>query len=158
MDIFYFKESEPRFATCNICKKDIPRGSETATAKEYSTSSLHKLLKNTHHEQYSEMDTQTILPKNETPMQKKKNIMEKQFTLMESYESTEVWYISHPKSIEIHEKFLKMIALDNQSFSIVEDYGFIEKGCSQNSETCLKKKEADFFQKLAKNFYFFTIT
>ena len=48
-------------------------------------------------------------------MQKKKtNIMEKQLTLMESYKSTKVWDISHPKSIEIHKKILKMIALDNQ--------------------------------------------
>ena len=34
---------------------------------------------------------------------------------------------------------------------------FIQKGCSPNSETYMKKKEADFFQKLAENFYFFTI-
>ena len=34
---------------------------------------------------------------------------------------------------------------------------YIQKGCSPNSETYMKKKEADFFQKLAKNFYFFTI-
>ena len=34
---------------------------------------------------------------------------------------------------------------------------FIQKACSPNSETYMKKKEADFFQKLAKNFYFFTI-
>ena len=103
---FTVKESEPRFATCNICKKDIPRGSEMATAKEYSTSPLHKDLKNNHYEQYSEMDTQTRLPKNETPMQKKKIIMKK-LTLVESYERTKVWDISHPKSIEIHKKSLK---------------------------------------------------
>ena len=34
---------------------------------------------------------------------------------------------------------------------------FIQKGCSPNSQTYVKKKEADFFQKLAKNFHFFTI-
>ena len=52
-----------------------------------------------------------------------------------------------------------ILHLRNMVFALYHHlcYLFIQKGCSPNSETNMKKKEADFFQKLTKNFYFFAI-
>ena len=44
---------------------------------------------------------------------------------MESFVSRQIWNINDHRSKAIKEKIMKMMALDNQPFSIVEDDGFI---------------------------------
>lgn len=52
--------------------------------------------------------------------------MSKQLTLMDSFASKKIWDINDRRSKAINEKVMKMMALDNQPFSMVEDDGFIQ--------------------------------
>jgi hypothetical protein len=36
------------------------------------------------------------------------------------------WSINHPNSIKLHKKLVRMLAVDNQPFSMVDDQGFID--------------------------------
>lgn len=43
---------------------------------------------------------------------------------MNCLEKKQLWDINNPKSLEIHYAIGEMIALDNHSYSIVDDTGF----------------------------------
>ena len=52
--------------------------------------------------------------------------MQKQLSLEDSFALKKIWDINDSRSKGIHKAVMKMIALDNQPFSMVEDDGFIE--------------------------------
>ena len=50
----------------------------------------------------------------------------KQFTLAETHDRGRVWDVNNPRAQLIHRRIAKMIAVDCQPFSIVQDKGFMQ--------------------------------
>ena len=49
----------------------------------------------------------------------------RQITLQTTKQRTSCWRINDPTALCIHQRIGEMIAVDNQSFCLVEDIGFI---------------------------------
>ena len=47
-------------------------------------------------------------------------------TIQQSFESAKLWNVNDEKAMKIHRKIVRMMALDNQPFSVVEDQGFTD--------------------------------
>ena len=131
--LFQVHDKSDAVAECLICHKGIKRGRESAGQKSFSTSPLHNHLKKHHPKEYqSAKDNANIttltsdLSSSVKPKEKKITAMNKQLTLMDSLASKKIWDINDPRSRAVNEKIMKMMALDNQPFTMVEDDGFIE--------------------------------
>lgn len=120
-------------AECQLCRKGIKRGPR-GSPKLFSTTPLHKHLKSKHAKEYNQQQATTNIACQEstssnsqsTPKQRKLAAMERQMSLEESFAQKKIWDINDHRALPIHQKIMKMIAIDNQPFTIVEDQGFIE--------------------------------
>ena len=131
----YYKVADQAdaIAECQLCRKGIKRG-PSGSPKLFSTTPLHKHLKSKHAKEYNQQKATTEIASQEstssssqqTPKQKKLAAMERQMSLEESFGQKKIWDINDHRAIPIHQKIMKMIAIDNQPFTIVEDQGFIE--------------------------------
>ena len=127
---FHVDDKSDAVAQCLICKKKIKRGCEGKGQKSYSTSPLHTHMKTHHQEEYckGKAESELVSPPTSSNQPKEKKIVaiKKQLSLQDSLMSKKVWDINDNRSKAIHKKILKMMALDNQPFSMVEDDGFID--------------------------------
>ena len=124
--IFVVDESDQTKAKCLLCNKKFTRGS---TPKTFSTSPLHKHAQMHHRNQYEEAKNGENDLKEATgpsPKQRKLEAMSRQLNIEEKFQNKKHWDMDDPRSKAIHEKLFKMIVVDNQPFSMVEDQGFIE--------------------------------
>lgn len=132
--LFQIHDKSDVVAECLICNKKIKRGRESEGQKAFSTTPLHNHLKKQHPDDYKNAreEAQKLKASESSstssvkPKEKKLAAMSKQLTLMESFASKKIWDINDHRSKAINEKIMKMMALDNQPFSIVEDDGFID--------------------------------
>ena len=129
-EFFAVKPDSPNLVTCNVCKNDVSRGSTEAKAKDYSTTPLHRHMENYHKAEYKARKQQSVEETEArlrpTPTEKKREAMDKQLSLMETWERKKIWDINDPRAKEIHVKIINMMAMDNQPFSMAEDDGFIQ--------------------------------
>ncbi len=131
---FSVEKAEDESAICNICKRGVKRGQKEKGPKSYSTAPLHNHLKRWHTAEYNSANADFKKKKEETdmsgsltPMQRKlKEMQSVQSTLQGSFAARKIWDINDKRSLAISTKIIKMMASDNQPFSIVEDQGFIE--------------------------------
>lgn len=125
----FFKYDDAVKVKCNLCFSLISRG---GIGKKASTTPLFNHLRSKHKEEYDkifsskENDKDTLDFADEkvydpSTSQKRKSV---QPTLETVLEKKKVWDINHPKSVELHYAIGKMIAVDNQPYSFVEDEGF----------------------------------
>lgn len=131
---FSVLDQDDEVAECLLCKKGIRRGPEGSKAKNFSTSPLHRHLQAKHPLTYQQAKEQSETAKRltKTPdqgpslKQRKLTLMGHQSTLKECMEMKKIWDINDSRAVTIHQKIMKMIATDNQPFTIVEDMGFVE--------------------------------
>ena len=132
---FRLDDVDDAFAKCNICSKELKRGQKNKGPKSYSTAPLHNHLKRWHKADYEaayaeadeEKTNRTDDPVSLTPKERKlKEMSAMQVTLHGCFQTKKIWDINDSHSQAITKKIVKMIAADNQPFSIVEDQGFIE--------------------------------
>ena len=119
--LFTEKENEAHIAVCNLCKKSVHRGSANVTNRSFSTTPLHKHAEKHHPSEYGKAKS-AASPTSKTASKPGIN----QPTLKDAFSSLNPWDIKDAKSVVIHKKIIRMMALDNQPFSIVEDQGFKE--------------------------------
>ena len=129
---FHVEEKSDSAAQCLICGSKIKSGREEKGQKSFSTSPLHTHMKTHYQEEYkkgkkeSEMVSSSTLSSQAQPKEKKLAAMKKQFSLENNLTSKKIWDINDSHSRTIHKKIIKMMALDNQPFTMVEDDGFID--------------------------------
>jgi len=132
---FRIDDVDDAFAKCNICSKELTRGQKNKGPKSYSTAPLHNHLKQWHKADYEaayaeadeEKTNRTDDPVSLTPKERKlKEMSAVQVTLHGCFQTKKIWDNNDSRSQAITKKIVKMIAADNQPFSIVEDQGFIE--------------------------------
>lgn len=116
----FFQYNNTVKVKCNLCFSYISRG---GTGKKASTSPLLNHLRNKHKEVYEKTfsSEDADSPTTSTNPNKKMAI---QPTLETVLNKKKVWDINHPASVELHYAIGKMIAIDNQPYSFVEDEGF----------------------------------
>ena len=131
-NFFSTKQVDGQNALCKLCKRDVKRGQKSKGPKSYSTAPLHNHLKRWHHSEYASAYDEHSKKKGEadsihlTPKGRKSQEMSHvQTTLKGSYKAGKIWDIDDSRSQAITKKIVKMMASDNQPFSMVEDQGFI---------------------------------
>ena len=129
--LFQVHDSSDAVAECLICHRRISRGRESKGQKCFSTSPHHNHLKTQHPKECQNAKNADIsLTSTSTssikPKEKKLAAMNKQLTLINSLATKKIWDINDHRSKTINNKIMKMMASDNQPFSMVEDDGFIE--------------------------------
>ena len=130
---FSVKHADDETAVCHMCKRDVKRGQKSKGPKSYSTTPLHNHLKRWNKSEYDSAYSEFSKKKVEadslqlTPKERKlKEMSSSQTTLEGSFKAAKIWDINDSRSQAISNKIVKMMASDNQPFSIVEDQGFIE--------------------------------
>ena len=127
---FRVDKVDDAFAKCNICSKELKRGQKNKGPKSYSIAPLHSHLKRWHKTDYeaayAEADKEktdlTDDPASLTPKERKlKEMSAVQGTLHGCFQTKKIWDINDSRSQDITKKIVKMMAGDNQPFSIVED-------------------------------------
>ncbi len=113
-EFFVVKKEDIRLAICNSCKNEVMRGG--SRAKNFNTTNLISHLKFRHPEIYKDYQTkviakQTALPTTKEPVQ-------------QTLDNTIKFDKDRAKAITC--KVIEMIAIDDQPFSIVEDFGFCQ--------------------------------
>ena len=126
---FFVNTEDVKYAKCRTCDELITRGG--ASAKAFNTMNLLNDLKLKHRKKFEKFEirknkeTQHQVAKSER-IQGKSNQLGglHQLTLQATKPRTSVWGINDPRTLCIHKKIGKVIALDNQPFSVVEDICF----------------------------------
>ena len=132
-NLFSVNQADDENAVCNMCKRGVKRGQKSKGPKSYSTAPLHNHLKRWHKSEYDsaysefskknvEADSLQLFPKE----RKLKEMSSLQTTLEGNFKAAKIWDINDSRSQAISNKIVKMMASDNQPFSIVEDQGVIE--------------------------------
>ncbi len=110
---FIVKKEDTRLAICNSCKCEVMRGGNRT--KNFSTSNLISHLKFRHTEIYKDyqmkVTAKQTLPTTNKPVQ-------------QTLDNTKKFDKDSAKAKAINCKVMEMIAIDDQPFSIVEDFGF----------------------------------
>ncbi len=110
---FVVKKEDTRLAICNSCKCEVMRGG--SRTKNFNTSNLISHLKFRHTEIYKDYQTKVTakqtLPTTNKPIQ-------------QTLDNTKKFDKDSAKAKAINCKVMEMIAIDDQPFSIVEDFGF----------------------------------
>lgn len=120
---FYSVAEDSRFAKCNTCKQEISRGGKTT--KTFTTSNLVSHLKYKHKAEYDEYEKKKEVDQNSVSAASASSSNEpRQLTLSQSYDKSRLWDINDHCAQKIHRKIGKMVALDCQPLSIVDDRGF----------------------------------
>ena len=115
---FTIQTENPHLVVCKLCQVEIKRGTDPNKAKEFSTTPLHRHLQKKHPGE------------NKKKFQDSAGVAEgpsrKQLSLSQAFERNNKWEICDSRAVSINRKILRMMAMDNQPFSIVEDKGFKE--------------------------------
>ena len=121
----YFQLTEDtKYASCKSCDKLISQGGDSTNV--YNTTDLVNHLKSTHDEAYKEYQQKyTEHLENEKKKKQEKDVStSKQLSLMEVQDRGRKWEIKDIRAQRVHKFVMEMIALDNQSFLLVEDIDF----------------------------------
>ncbi|KAK0147026.1 Zinc finger BED domain-containing protein 4 [Merluccius polli] len=120
---FKVSEEDPRYAVCNDCEGRVMRGG--VRVKSFNTTNLITHLKNKHPEAFKEYEKLT------NAKQRKKSDATMAAAPVGSpieqvLEKTKKFHKDHQKQKALTVAIAKMIAVDDQPFSVVEDEGFSE--------------------------------
>lgn len=107
-------------AVCNVCRERIPRGG--STPKSFNTTNLRKHLRN-HPDENKKLVAAEITEK-ERKQAQSSTASTRQVTVAECFERQKPYSVENPHYKEITNAVARMIALDFQPFSVVEDEGF----------------------------------
>ena len=124
---FYISPGNENHAICKHCNAKCSRGGNTS--KTYTTSGLLKHLTCKHGEQLKNTlfdDADDGIDENQGVTMPKTLTPTKQATLEGFMQSKKLYDINDKRALAISERIARMIALDLQPFSIVEDRGFKE--------------------------------
>ena len=116
---FHIKCEDNSKAVCNLCHAEISRGG--STAKTYSTTSLRNHLKAIHRNIYldlEESESKRVVSSIPSPTS------QKQQTLSSFLEKKQPYPDDHPQAQRLSQAIGRMICLDIQPYSVVEDSGF----------------------------------
>jgi hypothetical protein len=116
---FTVKEADPSKATCNLCSKEISRGGKKA--KTYATTGLRNHLEGIHKLEYQEVVKEE---KDRDRASSPSLLFPRQPTLAACIERSKEWPIDYPQAKRVHSAIGRMMVLDLQPFSMVEDNGF----------------------------------
>lgn len=122
---FKVSEEDNRYAICNGCECRVMRGG--VRVKSFNTTNLITHLKNKHPEAYKEYENLSNAQKH----LKKPAANATAATLVgspieQALEKTKKFHKNHLKQKALTMAITKMIAVDDQPFSVVEDEGFSE--------------------------------
>ena len=120
----YFQLMEDtKYVSCKSYDKLISRGGDSM--KVYNTTNLVNHLKSAHDEAYKEYQQKyTEHLENENKKKQEKDLStSKQLSLMEVQDRGHKWDINDARVQRVHKFMMKMIALYNQLFLLVEDIG-----------------------------------
>lgn len=117
---FRLSEKEQRFAVCKICSSEISRGGQTT--KNFNTTNLISHLQRKHGEAYNEYLQMNKKRQEEAKKNAKTNVT--QLSLTTAFERKAVFPADSVRARGITNRITKMIALDDQPFSVVENVGF----------------------------------
>jgi len=111
---------DTKYALCKTCGKSISHGGDST--KVYNTSNLVNHLKchSKVYEEYQPKHTEYL----EKEKAKKEEGSAKQLSLFVVQDKVKAWDINDSRAQRVHRFVMEMIAVDNQPFSLVEDFGF----------------------------------
>ena len=118
-DYFVVSLTDHKFAVCNTCGEDVPRGGKVS--KTFNTTNLAQHLKSHHKTEHAEYLRKRNDSKEATDAQKKKLT---QPTLKAAFKAVEPFSSGSKKAKEIDKTIMEFIALDHQPLSVVQDRGF----------------------------------
>ena len=126
---YHISPSDERIAVCKHCNANVSRGGNNA--RSYSTSNLAKHLLTKHRDEYLKaVPSDTEMSKSENAVCSSDvasgSVTAKQPTLIGFMEKKKIFDINDKRALAITELIGRMIVIDLQPFSIVEDQGFIE--------------------------------
>lgn len=109
-------------AKCKECDVYVPRGG--IIPSNYTTTNLINHIKRFHSQSHEALLSK-MLAQN-TKAKEKKTTASNQPTITASFEAQKPWGASHPQTRKFNHIIAKLIAIDSQPFSVVEDAGFKE--------------------------------
>lgn len=121
---FQLKEGDSSRAICTLCRTEFSRGGKDA--KQHTTTPLMKHLRSKHPTEYNLCNVSEASGTTTAQSQVKMGTTQSTITNFTSPTSTKQWASDHPRAKAIHAAIGKMIAVDLQPYSIVEDTGFTE--------------------------------
>ena len=133
---FFTTAENTKFATCLVCLKEMPRGGHST--KSYTTTNLVNHLKSKHHEEYKNYEELKVSKEKDTNSKDQQcngnKARLKQVMLPEAGDLLKPWDINDHHAKSIHIKIAKMIALDCQLYSLVDDVGFQNLGANSRTK------------------------
>lgn len=122
---FKVSEEDPRYAVCNDCEGRVMRGG--VRVKSFNTTNLITHLKNKHPGAFKEYEKLANAKKQQKNAAANATAAAPVGSLIEqALEKTKKFHKDHPKQKALTMAITKMIAVDDQPFSVVEDEGFRE--------------------------------
>lgn len=113
-------EDDNSKASCALCKSLISRGG--VSAKNYTTSAMNNHLQYKHPDEYKAMKLTASAKLESVP--RDTDTARTQPTLAEFAAKRKTWTIDSVEATRVHEAIGRMIAVDVQPYSVVEDVGF----------------------------------
>ena len=131
---FSISSEDSSVAICSICKLKVIRGNKEKKSKTFSTANMlchintkHKEIANIQlklkEEDKKKAENQNVFTK-KVKLNEARCLIQSQQTLFETLKRKKPWDIIDLRSKLIHNYIAEMIAVDIQSFSIVEDLRF----------------------------------
>ena len=120
--IWFTIKQDVHFAECNTCKAEVSRGGKNS--KTFNTTNIVNHLKVKHVNKDKKYEAEKAA---EVETFKSQELSRKQQLLEDCCGSTSLkkWGIKSPCAQKVTKKIGRMIALDNDPFSLVEDVGFL---------------------------------
>nr|XP_047145594.1 zinc finger BED domain-containing protein 4-like [Hydra vulgaris] len=123
---FFDISTTPHMSKCKLCDSLITRGGKSF--KSYGTTAMVKHLRLKHSKEFElaeeKKKVQSLPPISEASVASTTNTV--QSNIIQALQKKKQWNIDDHRSIRIHKIIGKLITLDIQPFSIVEDTGFNE--------------------------------
>ena len=122
--------TDSRKVACNICGNEYSRGAATQKQK-LGTTCMTRHAKDAHPDEYRAL-LEGAAPQQEKQKQKQtageRRDEARQVSIKDAFgnQYAKVWDVKSTRRKAADQQLLKMVVLDNQPFSIVEDQGFIE--------------------------------
>ena len=128
---FFVIAEDIKYAKCRSCDELVARGG--VSTKGFNTTNLVNHLKSNHRLEYEKFQQIKMNKKAQRKVAKSEKIQGRlnqmggmrQIMLQATKQRTSCWGINDPTALCIHQRIGEMIAVDNQSFCLVEDIGFI---------------------------------
>ena len=107
---------------CSVCAAVVSRGGKEM--KNFNTSNMHHHLETKHPEEYKELEAK----EKQLAQEKECNSLgisgSNQPMLIDTFARLQPLAFDHPRAKEISKRIGKMIALDNEPFTVVNHIGF----------------------------------